>query len=148
MKTYAIIVSAVAVLMIFLAGYFFWQGGEVRHRLSACKNESQDLSETNANFKNQLAEAKQIVAVLKPAADAFIFPGDYRAQAIGSREATEVENLINALNDKTNRISAEQNWNEFMRTREFNPFFGMLRSLLGSLDFTLNRVPGSNPPLQ
>lgn len=144
MKIYAVVTTVIAVLAIALAGYFYWQSGDTRRELSKCQDETTDLANFNARIQydlvdlsNRIAEAKQVVAVLQPAVESFVFPGDYKAQSIGSKEAIEVAELINALDDKTNRMNAEANWNEFKTTREFNPFFSMLRGLLGSLDNAL-----------
>lgn len=152
MKIYAVVATVITVLAIALAGYFYWQGGDLRRGLSDCQSETASLADSNAqmqgdltDLRGRIAEANQVVAVLQPAVESFIFPGDYRAQSIGSKEATEVAELINALDDKTNRINAEANWDEFKTTREFNPFFSMLRGLLGSLDNALNRAAPTRP---
>lgn len=153
MKIYAVIITVIAVLGIAVAGYFYWQGGDTRRELSKCQDETADLTNSNAqmqgdlaDLRSQIAEAKQVVAVLQPAVESFVFPGDYKAQAVGAKETAEVAELISVLDDKTNRINAESNWSEFTTTREFNPFFTFLRGMLGSLNNALNRTAPVRPP--
>lgn len=155
MKIYGVIVSIVAVAAIVLAGVFYWQGGANRHALDSCRNTAKQLTSDNerlqgdlTNAQNQIDEARQIANVLQPASESFMFPGDFKALTIGSSESTEVEQKIDQLSDKMNRMSAAQNWKDFKSTRGFNPFFGFLRSLLGSLNNVLNRQAPTKAPLQ
>jgi len=146
MKIYSLIITIIAILAVMCAGYFFFQSSAIQPTLNLCETAKENLVTENAKLQNdvtnlqtKITEASSIVAVLQPAAESFIFPGDYKALSIGTAEATEIDGLIAALTDKMTRLNAEHGWNEFKTTLEFNPFFGFLRGTLGSLETTLSR---------
>ncbi len=148
MRTYSIIITAIAILALGLAGYLYWQGGEMRHNYSACQTEKNDLmakidviSKDKAESNNklnlayeQLDKINRTATVLNYALNSFMFAGDIKALTIGSQEAKKVEEALSHLDNGSERMMSEGNWNDFKSSRLFNPLFGFLRGLADSIN--------------
>lgn len=155
MKIYSIIVSIIAVLAIILAGVFYSQVSKISERATSYQKDSELCQTDRSKLESQLTQAngklfnlQKTADVLDAAANSFMFAGDMKANTVGSAEAAEVEQKINSMIDKNDRMEAEKNWNDFKTTLRFNPFFGLLRGLVQSLDRNLAQQPGNQVPLQ
>lgn len=147
MKIYSIIITVIAVLLLGLAGYFYWQEGKMRNNFSICQTEKNNLiaerdaiakDRTEINNKlnlvyEQLDKISRTATALNYALNSFMFAGDIKALTIGSQEAKKVEEALNQLNGDE-RMMLEGHWNDFKSTRLFNPLFGLLRGLADSIN--------------
>ncbi|MGB9743629.1 MAG: hypothetical protein ACPLW9_02935 [Minisyncoccales bacterium] len=148
MKVYSIIITITAVIALGLAGYLYWQGGEIKNNYNICQSEksilmserdmiAKDKAKLNdkVNLINeQLDKINRTAVVLNYALNSFMFAGDIKALTIGSQEAEKVKEAINQLTNKDERMMAEGYWNDFKSTRLFNPLFGLLRALADSIN--------------
>jgi len=147
MKTYSIIITIIVVVALGLAGYFYWQGGEMRNNYSICQSEKNALIserdmiakdkaelDNKLNLMNeQLDKISRTATALDYALNSFMFAGDIKALTIGSQEAKKVEEALSQLDNSSERMMSEGHWNDFKSTRLFNPLFGLLRGLAGSI---------------
>ena len=141
MKIYSIIITIIAVCSFGLAGYFYWQGGDIRKDFGICQGEKDQLAKDKNRLEgdlsainSQLAAVRHSAAVLKLSLNSFMFAGDVRALTVGSREAAEVEQAIEGLDDNKDRMMAEKDWTDFKTSRYFNPLLGLLRNLANSIE--------------
>jgi hypothetical protein len=148
MKIYSIVITIIAIIALGLAGYFYWQGGEMRNNYSICRSErnaiARDKAELDRKFNlisEQLDKISHTAAALNYALNSFMFAGDIKALTIGSQEAKKVEEALGRIDDNSERMMSEGHWNDFKSTRLFNPLFGLLRGLADSI----NRDAGSRP---
>lgn len=155
MKIYSIVVTIVAVLAIIFAGAFYSQVSKISQQAVSYQKDSELCKTDKSKTENQLSQANGKISnlqktadVLDAAANSFMFAGDMKANTVGSVEAAEVEQKIGSMTDKNDRMEAEKNWNDFKTTLKFNPFFGLLRGLVQSLDRNLSQQPGNQAPLQ
>jgi hypothetical protein len=70
-----------------------------------------------------------------------MFAGDIKALTIGSQEAKKVEEALSQLDNSSERMMAEGHWHDFKSSRLFNPLFGLLRGLAGSISQDLTLKP-------
>jgi len=147
MKTYSIIITIIAIIALGLAGYFYWQGGEVKTNYGICQSEknilisekdkiAKDKAELNNKFNlvnEQLDKINRTATALNYAINSFMFAGDIKALTIGSQEAKKVEEALSQLDNSNERMMSEGHWNDFKSTRLFNPLFGLLRGLADSI---------------
>lgn len=155
MKIYSIVITIIAVIAIVFAGVFYSQVSKVSQLAASYQKNSELCQIERSKLENQLTQAngklsniQKTVSVLDAAANSFMFAGDLKAQTVGSAEAAEVEQKINNMTDKMDRMEAEKNWNDFKTTLGFNPLFGLLRGLAQNLDRNLAQQPGNQAPLQ
>lgn len=150
MKIYSIIITLIAVCALGLAGYFYWQGGDMRKDLGVCQDQSEGLRKDKAHFENELSRANtqldkinHSAAALKSILNSFMFAGDVRAVTIGSKEATAVEQAIANISDNTDRMMAEADWADFKSSRYLNPLLGLLRNLTNSIERNSGMPPAA-----
>jgi len=157
MKIYSIIITIVAVCAFGLAGYFYWQGGDIRKDFGVCQEEKDQLAkekdqlvkdknrlEGDLNAANsQLSAVRHSAVVLKLALNSFMFAGDVRAITVGSKEAVEVEQAIELLDGNQDRMMAEKDWTDFKTSRYLNPLLGLLRNLVNSIERSAEESSGS-----
>jgi len=155
MKIYAIIITIIAVVAIVFAGISYSQISKVSQQATTYQKEKEQCQSDKSKTETQLTQAngklsnlQKTADVLGAAANSFMFAGDMKANTVGSQEAAEVEQKISSMTDKNDRMEAEKNWNDFKTTLRFNPFFGLLRGLVQSLDRNLSQQPGNQAPLQ
>jgi len=117
-------------------------------QISVLAQDKSGLQGQVSALNSQIARARRSSAALDFTLNSFMYAGDIKAQAIGSKEAAAVESAIVALDDGMDRISAENNWNEFEKTKLFNPLFGLLRGLAQSAVKTLQQPSGPDSPAQ
>jgi len=155
MKTYSIIITIIAIIALGLAGYFYWQGGEMRNNYGICQSEenvliserdtiAKDKAELNNKFNlinEQLDKISHTATALNYALNSFMFAGDIKALTIGSQETKKVEEALSQIDNSSERMMSEGHWNDFKSTRLFNPLFGLLRGLADSI----NRDVSSRP---
>lgn len=155
MKIYSVIVTIVAVLAIIFAGVFYSQINKISQQAKIYQKDNELCQTDRSKLEKQLTQAngklsnlQKTADVLTAAANSFMFAGDLKAQTVGSQEAAEVEQKINNMTDKMDRMEAEKNWNDFKTSLRFNPLFGLLRGLANNLDRNLSQQPGNQAPLQ
>ena len=155
MKIYSIIASVIAIVALILAGYFYWQGGAIRNNYSLCQTEkdsliaerdtiAKDKAELNDKLNlinGQLNKISHTATALNYALNSFMFAGDIKALTIGSQEAKKVEEALSQLDNSSERMMAEGHWHDFKSSRLFNPLFGLLRGLAGSISQDLTLKP-------
>jgi hypothetical protein len=131
-----------------LAGYFYWQGGEMRNNYGICQSERDTIAKDKAELNNkfnlindQLDKISHTATALNYALNSFMFAGDIKALTIGSKEAKKVEEALSQIDNSSERMMSEGNWSDFKSTRLFNPLFGLLRGLADSI----NRDVSSRP---
>jgi len=141
MKVYLIIISIVAVVALGLAGYFYWQGGDMRQNLGVCQGEKETLKSDKDQLEGELSATNGQLAVVRHSATAlnlalnsFMFAGDVRALTVGSKESAAVEQAIGNLDDSGDRMTIENNWTDFKNTRYLNPLLGVLRTLANGIE--------------
>ncbi len=155
MKIYSIVITIIAVIAIVFAGFFYLQTSKFSQLAASCQKDNKLCQTDKSGLEKQVTQAngklsnlQKTTDVLNAAANSFMFAGDMKAGAVGSREAAEVEQKINNMTDKGDHMETEKNWNDFKTTLRFNPFFGLLRGLVQSLDRNLSQQPGNQAPLQ
>jgi hypothetical protein len=155
MKIYLIIITIIAVLAIAVAGYFYWQVGQVAQKETMCQAARVSCQTDKAQLENQLSRAngqlavvRTTAAVLKAALSSFMIAGDLRALTIGFQEAIEVGQKIEALVDRGDRMMAEKDWGDFKSSLRLNALFGLVRNLANNLDRNLQPTGDSSPLLQ
>ncbi|MDD5146598.1 MAG: hypothetical protein PHN39_02560 [Candidatus Pacebacteria bacterium] len=155
MKIYLIIITIIAVLAIVVASYFYWQVGQAVQKETVCQVAQTTCQADKAQVENQLSRAngqlatvRGTAAVLEVALNSFMIPGDLTALTIGSREAIEVGQKIEALVDSGDRMMAEKDWSDFKSSLRLNALFGLLRNLANNLDRNLQPTEDSSPLLQ
>jgi hypothetical protein len=150
MKIYSIIITIVAVCAFGLAGYFYWQSGDMRKDFGVCQEEKDQLAkdknrlEGNLSAANsQLAAVRHSATVLKLSLNSFMFAGDVRAITVGSKEAVGVEQAIELLDGNQDRMMAEKDWTDFKTSRYLNPLLGLLRNLVNSIERSAEEPSGA-----
>lgn len=148
MKIYSIIITIIAIIAFGLAGYFYWQGGEMKNNYSVCQSEknalilerdtiAKDKAELNNKLNlinEQLDKINRTATALNYALNSFMFAGDIKALTIGSQEAKKVEEALGQIDNSSERMMSEGQWSDFKSTRLFNPLFGLLRGLADSIN--------------
>jgi hypothetical protein len=153
MKTYSTLITVLAILAIGSAGYFYWQGGAMRQEITDLRTTNEGLGKDKDLLTQQLTDLKSAVAPLRLSAAAlklvvnsFMYAGDIKAQAIGSKEAAGVETAIGNLTDSADRMSAEKDWKDFKTSLRFNPLFGVIRNLANNIDRGFSNMEGPANP--
>jgi len=141
MKIYSIIITIITIVALGLAGYFYWQGNEIKNNYSICQIEKDTIAKDKAELNKkldfineQLDKISRAATALNYAVNSFMFAGDIKALTIGSQEAKQVEEALSKIDNSSERMMFEENWNNFKSTRLFNPLFGLLRGLAGSIE--------------
>jgi len=154
MKIYSIIISIIAVCALGLSGFLYWQSGALRNDFNICQNERNQLQTDKNNLEgklsaanNQLTVIRHSSAALNAVLNSFMYAGDIKAQAVGSKEAIKVETAINEIDDNMDQINFESSWNQFKETRLFNPLFGVIRGLANNIERNLNQPANNMPPI-
>ncbi len=169
MKIYYVSAAIITVLSALLSVYFYLQLKDISQQCAIYKEENGRLTQERETVKkqmdklendrillvgsltevrNQVAKAKESVAVLSDVLNSFMYAGDIKAQTVGSKETAAVEGAISSLSDTSSRMSAEQNWTDFKKNHYFNPLFGLLRGLSRDILQDLGRIDGQNEPSQ
>lgn len=141
MKTYSIVVTVVAVLAILSTGYFYFSGnsGGLKQQLESCQKDKTQVESQLSQSNEQLNKISKTVAALKSINESFMIPGDSKVIGIGSKEAAEVEQTISDIADKTDRIMAESDWNNFKNSLKLNSLFRLYRDLADNLERVLEQ---------
>ena len=154
MKIYSIIITIIAVCALGLSGFLYWQSGTLRNNFNICQNERNQLRTDKNSLEdnlsaafNQLGVIHHSSAALNSVLNSFMYAGDIKAQAVGSKEAVKVEAAINEIDDNMDRMNFENSWNQFKETQLFNPLFGVLRGLSNNIERNLNQPAGNMPPI-
>jgi len=141
MKIYSIIITIITIVALGLAGYFYWQGNEIKNNYSICQIEKDTIAKDKAELNKkldfineQLDKISRAATALNYAVNSFMFAGDTKALTIGSQEAKQVEEALSKIDNSSERMMFEEYWNNFKSTRLFNPLFGLLRVLAGSIE--------------
>lgn len=150
MKIYTIIITIVAVCALGLAGYFYWQGGDMRKDFGVCQDQREGFMKDKAQLESQLnmldsqlGKVNHSVAALKTVLNSFMFAGDVRAVTIGSKETTAVEQALANIDDDKDRMMAETDWADFKSSRYLNPLLGLLRNLTYSIERSAGPPPAA-----
>jgi len=154
MKIYSIIITIIALCALGLAGFLYWQSGALRNDFGICQYERDQLRTDKNKLEgdlsaanNQLGVIRHSSAALNSVLNSFMYAGDIKAQAVGSKEAVKVEAAINEIDDSMDKMNFENSWNQFKETRLFNPLFGVLRGLANNIEKNLNQPAGNMPPI-
>ena len=154
MKIYAIIITIIVACAFGLAGFLYWQAGAVRNDFNICQSEREQLRTDKNSLENGLSAATGQLEVIRHSSTAlnsvlnsFMYAGDIKAQAVGTKEAVKVEAAINEIDDSMDRISSESSWNEFKKSKLFNPLFGVIRGLSNNIERNLNQPAGNLQPI-
>ncbi|MBN2197693.1 hypothetical protein JW698_00625 [Candidatus Wolfebacteria bacterium] len=151
MKIYLIIITIFFILVVVFAGYSYWQYSknikqyqEISDQLDICLKEKSIIEAELSEVERQLNAISKTTAVLRESIESFIIPGDLKVLSIGSKESLEIEKRINEIEDKTDRILADDHWNDFKSSRLFNSFFSFLRDLINNLE----RISANKEPIK
>lgn len=154
MKIYSIVITVIAVCALGLAGYFYWQSGEVRNNFNVCQNERDQLQTAKAGLENSLSAAQGQLAVIRHTSTAlnyvlnsFMYAGDIKAITVGTKESVNVKSAFNEIDDNMDRMSLESSWSQFEKTLLFNPLFGVIRGLSNNIERTISQPAGNLPPV-
>ncbi len=147
MKTYSVIVTVVAGVAIIAVGYLFFSGnsGDLRQQVEALQKEKASLEGQLNWTSGQLDKISKTVGVLKSVNESFMIPGDLKVLAVGSKEAAEVGQKINEIADKTDRMMAESDWNNFKSSLRLNSLFKLYRDLADNLERVLEQQASVQP---
>jgi len=144
MKNYSIIITIVAILAIVFAGYFYLQNSKSLTKIETCENEKTQLKKDKTELENelnknneQLTTISKTTAVLNAALNSFMIPGDLKVSTVGSKESLEVEEKIEDITDKADRMGAEKDWKDFKDSLKVNPLLGLLRTLANNIERNL-----------
>jgi len=162
MKLYSIFITGVAIAALATVGIFYVKSSSAVMEAKNCQKDQVVLQDKLTSVENevslqkqeiglktgQLERAAKTASILKIAAGSFMFPGDYKAITIGSKESASVTQAISELTESGERMMAEKGWADFTKTLKMNDFFGVLRNMLEGLDKTLQQNQPGNQPLQ
>ncbi len=154
MKPYPFVITIVAILAVGVAGYFYWQGGAIRNQIKMAQEEKVRLESQLAELEAQLTEKENQITkmeaeikdieetteVLKSVLESFLVAGDTRVYSVGSQEAAEVEKEIGEITDKTDRMGAEREWEDFKTSRRVSALVALLKGLADNLEKNLQRL--------
>jgi|GEM_PF-1147261 hypothetical protein len=153
MKTYTAIATLIAILGLGGSGYLFVQQGSMRQEIATLKASSDILAKDKALADQQLNQMKATVQTIQKSANtlnlilnAFMYAGDLKALAVGTKEATNVETAIGTLDNSQDRMIVEQGWADFKTSRRFNPLFGILRNLASGISRNIDNLKAPENP--
>ena len=146
MKTYSIIITIIAVLLIIVGGYFYFQVDKVAQREKSCQKEKAD-TEQQLNVVNlQVTNAYNLARTLNAILNSFMTAGDLKVLTIGSKEAINVEQTIDNITVSMDRMRVDNQWQEFKSSLKLNPLFGALRALGDDIEKKLAPPNGALAP--
>ncbi len=143
-RIYSIIVTCLAVLAIFAAGYFYWQSAAARDELDQVKNDlrqnQEQLSRLRELINISLGKAKTAAELLKDSGDTFLVAGDLKVAAISNTEAEAINAKIVEIEDKQDKIALESAWSDFLSSRKISDYFAFSRFLAVMIKNNLDNI--------
>lgn len=150
-RIYSIIVTCLAVLAIFAAGYFYWQGGadkadlvRTKEDLARTENELQrnreELDRLRGLVDQGLEKIKASATLLGNSSETFLVAGDVRVASLGSSEAKEIEAQIQKISDKQDKIALESLWSDFLDSRTISDYLAFSRFLTDRIKNNLENI--------
>jgi len=151
MKIYSVIITVIAVAFLILAGYFYRQVGVVKNDLVQSQNQlhqtKDQLQQTQGELsglrnivETGLASAKLTTAILQGSLETFLVAGNTKVAALGESEAKAISDEIQNFPEKMNKISFEDGWSRFLKSRTISDYLAFSRSLAQTLKSNLENI--------
>jgi len=151
MKLYSTIITIVTVLAIGAAGYFGWQNSLSNEKVVSLEEKIDSVQKDSDNTKQELATTnesfdgiKPFSAALKAVLGSFVAGGDTKVGTIGTTEGALAKQKISEISDSADKISTEENWNDFSSSEKFRDLQPLLMTLSNGIERHIQNA--SNPP--